>query len=314
MNFEKPLSIAAHAEKDHRMKPDPRIKALRRFAFGITTLTLLGHTLLEFEQPDIYVLVALVAGYASELFLETVGAWGDGRRPRYRGSPVVLFNFLLPAHISSLALAMFVYSSDRLWPLVFAVVVAIGSKYIFRVSTEKGSRHFLNPSNAGIVVTLLVFPWVSVATPSQFTHAFTGAWDWLFTALVIALGTMFNWRLTHRLPLILSWLGAFALQAVLRSWWAGTPVLAALNPMTGFVFYLFTYYMLSDPGTTPWKPRQQVVFGAAVGLSYGLLIMAHMRFTIFFALFVVCLARGLWLWWEARCVQRAPLPEAQAPG
>jgi hypothetical protein len=296
------------------MKSDARITALRRFAFAITVLTLLGHTVLEFEQSDIYTLVALAAGYGSDLFLETVSAWSDGRRPRYRGGPVALLNFLLPAHISSLALAMFMYSSDRLWPVVFAVVIAIASKYVFRVSTENGSRHFLNPSNSGIVITLLIFPWVSVATPSQFTHAFNGLWDWLFTALVIVLGTIFNWRLTHRLPLILSWLGAFALQAVLRSWWAGTPVLAALNPMTGFVFYLFTYYMLSDPGTTPWKTRQQVVFGTAVGLTYGLLIMAHMRFTIFFALFCVCAARGLWLWWDARTIQRAPLPEARTPG
>lgn len=280
---------------------DPRITALRRFAIAITLLTLLGHTLLDFEQPDVYVLVALLSGYFAELVLETISAWADERVARYRGNGWVgLVHFLLPAHISSLALAMFMWSNDRLWPIVLAVCIAIASKYIFRVRTSHGSKHYFNPSNFGIVITMLLLPWVSIATPTQFTHEFTGMWDWLFTGFVVCLGTFFNWRLTKRLPLILAWLAAFALQAVLRSWLGGTPVLAALNPMTGFVFYLFTFYMLSDPGTTPWNPRSQIIFGASVALLYGLLVTLHMRFGIFYALAIACGVRGLLMWWYAR--------------
>ena len=46
-------------------------------------------------------------------------------------------------------------------------------------------------------------------------------------------------------------------------------------PLTGLVFWLYTNYMITDPGTTPVKPRNQVIFGAAVGIAYGVLVVAH---------------------------------------
>ncbi len=279
---------------------DPRLNALRRFAIAITVLTLLGHSVLEFEQPDVYVLVALITGYCSELLLETVSAWRDRRPLRYRGGVDHVVNFFLPTHITSLALAMFMLTNDRLGPIVFAVLVAVCSKYILRVQTEKGSRHFMNPSNTGIVITLMVFPWVGIATPSQFTAELLGYWDWLAVGFVICLGSFLNWRLTRRIPLILAWVGAFMVQAIARNWFLGEPLMPMLAPMTGFVFYLFTFYMVSDPGTTPAPVRHQILFGSAVGLVYGCLMLLNVRFTIFFALFVVCALRGGMMWLAAR--------------
>lgn len=278
---------------------DPRLAALRRFAIAITILTLLGHTVLEFEQPDIYVLVALITGYCSELLLETVSAWRDRRSVRYRGG-TGLVNFLLPTHITSLALAMFIFTNDRLWPVVFAVLVAVCSKYVLRIKTPGGSRHFLNPSNTGIVITLMVFPWIGIATPSQFTAQFSGYWDWAAVGFVICLGSFLNWRFTRRMPLILAWIGAFIIQAVAINWFKGEPVISSLAPMSGFVFYLFTFYMVSDPGTTPAPVWHQIIFGLAVGLAYGCLMLLNVRFTIFFALAVVCALRGGLMWLAAR--------------
>lgn len=279
---------------------DPRLSALRRFAIAITVLTLLGHSILEFEQPDIYVLVALTTGYCSELLLETLSAWRDRRPLRYRGGVNNVVNFLLPTHITSLALAMFMLTNDRLGPIVFAVLVAVCSKYVLRIQTPTGSRHFLNPSNTGIVITLMVFPWIGIATPSQFTAEFLGYWDWLVVGFVICLGSFLNWRLTRRIPLILAWVGAFIMQAIVRNWFMGEPVMPSLAPMSGFVFYLFTFYMVSDPGTTPASVRHQIIFGSAVGLAYGCLMLLNVRFTIFFALAVVCALRGGMMWIAAR--------------
>ena len=53
------------------------------------------------------------------------------------------------------------------------------------------------------------------------------------------------------MPLILAWLGGFVLQAAVRSLIQGTPMVAALLPVTGMAFLLFTFYMVTDPATTP---------------------------------------------------------------
>jgi len=59
---------------------------------------------------------------------------------------------------------------------------------------------------------------------------------------------------------------------------------------------LFTFYMISDPGTTPSRPRDQVWFGAAVAAAYGVLQVLHVVFGLFFALAAVCLLRGALAW------------------
>jgi len=278
------------------VKVDMRIAALRRFALAITILTVLGHAFLGFEQSYAYVLAALLTGYTVELLLETLDAWAKGRKALYRGGWVTLVNFLLSAHITSLAIAMLLYANERLLPVMFAVAVAIGSKHVFRVMTAKGSRHFLNPSNAGISITLILFPWVGIAPPYQFTENIAGIWDWALPLFLVTVGTLLNARYTRRLPLISAWLVGFVLQAVIRSWYFGTPVAAALNPITGLAFLLFTFYMVSDPGTTPFKPREQILFGGSVALAYALLMIFHIVFGLFFALFAVCIVRGVYLY------------------
>ena len=54
--------------------------ALRRFAVGITVITVLGHTILGFEQSYAQPLVALATGYGVQLLLESLEAWSRGRR------------------------------------------------------------------------------------------------------------------------------------------------------------------------------------------------------------------------------------------
>jgi len=283
------------------MKPaDYRLVALRRFGAAITVLTILGHTVLGFEQSYAHVLVAAFFAYGFELLLESIDAWSNDRKARWRGGPVALINFLLPAHITSLAVAMLLYPNERLWPIVFAVAVALGSKFLFRVMTPRGQRHFLNPSNVGICATLLVFPWVGIAPPYHFTENLSGGLNWLLPGVLLVVGTILNARYTKKLPLIGAWLIGFAAQAVLRNWWFGTPIIAGLNPMTGVAFLLFTFYMVTDPGTTPFKPRAQVLFGASVALTYTLLMVNEIVFGLFFALLPVCAIRGAYLWFENR--------------
>jgi Na+-translocating ferredoxin:NAD+ oxidoreductase RnfD subunit len=131
--------------------------------------------------------------------------------------------------------------------------------------------------------------------PYMFTETVSGAWDWFLPALVICTGSLLNARLTKKLPLIAGWVGGFVAQAVVRHFLFGNLLLASLNPMTGVAFLLFTFYMITDPATTPRAPRGQVAFGAAVAAAYATFMALHLVFGIFLSLTLVCLARGVLL-------------------
>jgi Na+-translocating ferredoxin:NAD+ oxidoreductase RnfD subunit len=271
-----------------------RTGGLRRFALAITFLNILGHTVLGFEQSWAQPLVALAIAYSTELALETVDAWAKRRTPRFIGTPVTFVDFMLSAHITGLAISMLIYANDRLWPVALAVAIAMGSKAIFRISTGNGiSRHFFNPSNFGITSILLIFPWIGIAPPYHFTENVSGIVDWVLPGLIIISGTFLNFKFTEKLPLIATWLTIFIIQALFRSFMFDMPIAAALLPMTGLAFVLYTFYMVTDPATTPGTTRGQVVFGAAVAVTYSLLMTTHVVFGLFFALTAVCAARGV---------------------
>jgi Na+-translocating ferredoxin:NAD+ oxidoreductase RnfD subunit len=286
-----------------------RLGGLRRFATAITVFTILGHLWFGFEQSWLQPVVAVGTGYILELLLEWVDAAVHKRTPRYRGGGFVgLVDFLLSAHITSLAIAMLLYANERLWPLAFAVSVAIGTKAIFRVSMNGRMRHFLNPSNTGITATLLLFPWVGIAQPYHFTENLHGAGNWVLPALIVVSGSFLNWRYTKRLPLLITWVAVFALQAVIRILFFETEPIAPFLPMTGVAFILFTFYMVTDPATTPSGTGAQIAFGAAVGVAYGALVVFHIVFGLFFGLTIVCVARGILI--AMRNTAPAPRPVA----
>jgi hypothetical protein len=292
-----------------------RLSGLRRFAVAITILNILGHTVFGFEQSWAQPLVALATAYSMELLLELVNAWSQRRKPTFSGGWRCLVNFLLPAHISGLAIAMLIYANDRLWPIVFACAAAIGSKVIFRAPVGKGVRHFYNPSNFGISLTLLLFGWVGISPPYHFTENLDRIGDWLLPAVIIVTGSFLNSRFTHRMPLIFAWLGGFFAQALIRSLYFGTPLVAALLPMTGMAFILYSFYMVTDPATTPSGRLSQIIFGVGVAATYGLLLVLHIVFGLFFALAIVCTVRGLGLTVQAWATSRtrAKIMTVQAP-
>lgn len=295
------------------MTKDLRLPALKRFAIAITILNIAGHLFLGFEQSLAQVLVALVAAYSVEIVLEVVDARLRPRPLAFTGGLTAFINFLLPSHITGLAVSMLLYASDTLWPIVFAATVAVASKTIFRARVKNSSRHFYNPSNTGIALTLVLFPWVGIAPPYQFTENLYGVADWILPAIIVCTGTFLNARFTRRIPLIVAWVGGFALQAIIRNMLFGTSITGGLMPMTGVAFLLFTFYMITDPGTTPTVPGRQVLFGASVAALYAVLLYFHVVFGFFFALVCICTLRGLGLHLAAlrsRAVGSAP---AQSP-
>lgn len=287
-----------------KVKPtrDPRYLALRNFAISMSVFNVFGYTLLGFEQPWLWPVLAVLTGYTAEIVMEMVQARVDRRAPRFLGGGTRgLVVFLLPAHITSLAVNMLLYANDNIWPVLFGVIVGISQKAIFQAPIKGRMRHFMNPSNFGITVTLVLFGWVSIAPPYHFTENVNGFFRVSIPMIIITAGTVLNATLTKKVPLIVGWLGGFVIQAVVR--WAiwDVALFSALAVMSGVAFVLFTNYMITDPGTTPFAARAQFMFGAGVAMTYGVLMVFNVVYTLFFAVTIVCAVRGLG-WYVAAMV------------
>jgi len=284
-------------------KNDPRYKALRNFAVSMSIFNILGYTVLGFEQPWTWPLLALAVGYSSELVIELVAAWARGRRPEFRDNGVWgVYTFLLPTHITALAVNMLLYANTHFLPIAFGVFVAIGQKTVLRAPIKGRMRHFMNPSNLGITVVLLTYSWVNISPPYHFTENVPDVFRLLVPTIILAAGTVLNAGLTKKVPLIMGWAGGFVIQALIRHFVWDVALWGALAPMTGVAFILFTNYMITDPGTTPTTFRPQFMFGASVATVYGVLMLFNVVYTLFFAVCIVCAARGLY-WWGRRAAE-----------
>ena len=291
-----------------RKARDPR-NGLRMSATLATVFTILGHTVFGFEQSWAQVVVALLTGYSCALFFEWVDARANGIVPGFKGGGWrKLLNFMLSAHMTSITMSFLLYVNKRLWIMALAVALAIGSKYIFRVRQNGRLQHFMNPSNFGIAVVLLAYQWTGVL-PWAFTTGISGVFDWLVPLIIVGLGMRLNLLFTGRIPTVLAWLGTFVVLGACRAWFIyGSSIVAELVPLTGIAFVLFTFYMITDPQTSPSRLGSQILFGSGIALAYSVLLLLHVQYTMFYSVTVVAATRGLWLYVQSL---RAPasLPE-----
>jgi hypothetical protein len=277
-----------------RNNPKLRLFALWYFTTLMIVWNVLGHIVLGFEQSWAMPVVAVLTAILVSMLLDWVDATARKREVRFTGSLGQFLNFLPACLIPGFATAMLLYPNERLWPVIFAVVLAIGSKVILRAPVGHGhTQHIFNPSNFGVATTLVLFPDVSFAPPYHFTENITGLWDWVLPLIVLTTGIIIHALFTGRLPLVAGWVGAFIFQAIVRAKLFGTPFFVPLMPMTSAAFIIFTLYMIPDPATTPLNPLRQVLFGVAVAIVYGTLQILHVVFGLFFALLLVCAVRGL---------------------
>jgi len=300
-----------------RRPRDPRYLALRNFALSITVFNVFGYTLLGWEQPWLWSVLAAATAYVTEMVFEVLSAWAEHRRPAFLGNgPRGAMEFLLPAHITGLACNMLLFANNQWWPVMFAVVISVSQKHVLRAPIAGRMRHFMNPSNFGISVTLLVLgTWVSISPPYQFTEWANTYFRLMIPMIILTAGTVLNAMLTKKTSLIVGWMGGFAIQALVRHWLFGVQLNTALGVMTGVAFILFSNYMITDPATTPSTGLAKFMFGSSVAAVYGVLMALNVVYTLFFALSIVCALRGLG-WWAARFIagrREAPGTGSAAP-
>jgi enediyne biosynthesis protein E5 len=273
-----------------------RLFALWYFSGMLVLWTVLGHTVLGFRQSWVAPVVGLATAILMQVLVEWLNAKSRERELGFIGKPRAMANVLPASIIPGLACTMLIYPNEHLWPVIFAVAVAIGSKFLFRAPADNGTtKRIFNPSSLGIATTVLLFPWVGFVPPDLFNDP-TGLWTWAFPAIVLFSGLVVHLLSTGRVLLCLAWVGGFVLQAVLRHWLLGSSFIGAIVPMTSAEFIIFTLCMIPDSATTPVRLLRQVVFGFSVAMAYGILQVMHVGFGLFFALTVVSAARGIALY------------------
>ena len=239
---------------------DPRIP----FALLLTLYAVLGAGFLGFNRSP----AQMAALVASSCVLDV------GLARATKGRWIVP----LSAYITGCSLALLLnYSHGS--PLLFLPVwLAIGSKYVF---TFEG-RHVFNPSLFGVATSLLFTRELVTAAPA---YQWAGGAVTFSAFLVAAALALFVARI-GRTPLILSFLGFYALQTALRAWilrFHLPPEVLFVGTLTSPPFFLFTFYMITDPATSPRTARGQVAFALVLTLVDLYLHVLESVYTFYYA-------------------------------
>src|SRR5580692_7312279 len=241
----------------------------------ITTILVVGN--LSFGMLESYKKtgIAIVASLLAELILSKIyfGKW-----------PI-----LASAYISGISVGILV-RSPAVWPYFVCAVVSIMSKYVLRVN----NRHIWNPSNFGIAVLVFLAP-ETVATLSI-------QWgNYLLPMVVIwVLGSVIITRV-HRFNITGTYVSWFILLAFVRSWITGSPWQSEVAPLTGPMYQLFIFFMITDPKTTVRSKFWQCVVVSLVALVEMILRLEQVVYAPFYALFLVGPAALLVeMWFDSR--------------
>jgi Na+-translocating ferredoxin:NAD+ oxidoreductase RnfD subunit len=241
----------------------------------ITCILLIGHLsygiLESYKKTALAIVVAIIA----ELILGRIffGKWLN----------------LASAYITGISVGILV-RSPAYWPYALCSAISIMSKYVLRV---KG-RHIWNPSNFGIAVLLILAPEAMAVLSIQ--------WGNNYGALIViwVLGSIIIWR-ARRFHISATYVVSFFLFAFLRSFITGHPWQAEVAPITGPMYQLFVFFMVTDPKTTVRSKMGQCVVAFGVALAEFILRLNEVVYAPIFALFFVGPAANLIeIWWDSR--------------
>ena len=182
---------------------------------------------------------------------------------------------LASAYISGISIGMLLRSPE-FWPYPLCAAISIVSKYVLRVD----GRHLWNPSNFGIVA-MLVLASDSVAGLSvQWgNNLLPMVVVWTFGAIIInALG---------RFHITLTYVASFLFFAGIRHLVTGHPFLAEAAPLTGPMYQLYIFFMITDPKTTVHGKRAQCLVTVCIAAVEAALRLMQFVHSPYYALFIV---------------------------
>jgi Na+-translocating ferredoxin:NAD+ oxidoreductase RnfD subunit len=161
------------------------------------------------------------------------------------------------ALLSGLIVGMILSPSERLGVVAVTSAIAVVSKYPLRVRTA----NVFNPAALAIALSF---------------HLFATAQDWwgalpdappAALALLVAGGAWVAWKV-NKLPGVLVFLGCHFLLFTATSFVADPASVAELfrTPDLQATMF-FAFFMVTDPPTSPPRPRDQVIFSALTALA-----------------------------------------------
>ena len=264
-------TIPLEATRQPRFRFDNRYIA----PLFITFILLVGH--LSYGILESYWKTGLAIGtaLACELILGRVfyGKWLN----------------LASAYISGISVGILV-RSPAFWPYALCSAISIMSKYVLRV---KG-RHIWNPSNFGLSVLFFLAPETMAGLSIQWGN-------YLAPLLVIwILGSIIIWR-ARRFHISATYVLSFFLFAYLRSLITGHPFESEIAPITGPMYQLFVFFMITDPKTTVKTKWGQCLVAFLVAFAEFIFRLNQVVYAPFYALFFVGPAANLIeIWWDSR--------------
>ena len=231
---------------DRASKIDPRYL----IAFLITLVLVVGQLRYHLLGGYDRLAVALLVCTGTEALL----SWFD------RGKVVNV----LSAYISGISLTLLVKpQGGALWPFVLGGFIAIASKYVLRYR----DNHLWNPTNFAVSVLLLVAAdRVSVLSHQFGNDVVTNLVIWIFGLIIAARVGVLHITLTYVV--------SFLVLNTVRALSLGQPVLPEIAPITGPMYQLFLFFMITDPRTVVRGRKRQIVVAILIAIMEALIRFA----------------------------------------
>ena len=250
--------------------------------------------------PPLFITLILLVGQVSfgllESFTRTLLAIGTAvvfelvlARLVFHKWPV-----LASAYITGISVGILIRSPEY-WPYALTAAIAITSKYVIRWR----GRHLWNPSNFAISAMLLLAPEYIATLSIQWGNSI---WPML---VVWVLGAFITWRV-KRFHITATYVVSFVALAGVRTLITGHPFLAEVAPITGPMYQLYIFFMITDPKTTVKSKRGQILVAFLVAVAELGFRLAQNVDAPYFALTVVGpIALAIDIWRSSRTPSQA---------
>ena len=173
---------------------------------------------------------------------------------RLSGSPAPFVSTSRSALISGLSLCLLLRTNVA-GLACLAAVITIAGKFLIRIR----GKHVFNPTNGGIVAMLLLTGQVWVS-PGQWGTAGS------FAFLMACAGMIVVTR-AARSDVTVAFIACYGALVVGRSVYLGEPMTIPLHRLESGAFLLFSFFMISDPKTTPDSRAGRILFAALVAAT-----------------------------------------------
>ena len=225
---------------------------------ALASLLLINLFWIDFGARPLYSALAILSTVATQLVCS-----------RLVGLPYVDLRSPL---ITGLSLSLLL-RADQMWLPAAAGVIAIASKFIFRVD----GKHIWNPAGFAIVVLLFTVHGVWIS-PGQW-----GTSLWLASLLVFL--AVLVLQAAQRSDMALFFLGCHGALLLARAFWLGDPLAIPLHQMQSGSLLIFAFFMISDPRTSPDSRLGRFLFALSVALlAHYLTFFMQMRPALYVAL------------------------------